>query len=334
MSRGRDGNYGYVVTDETLEVDLHTPPKPATDAFTVLRSVLSRDGAERSATETLREELAASESLATLVPRYLDALGRAVSRLGVEAAVRAGLRDAGGLDLEQRAADSPGWGRLLLACAGNDARATVAEAVRTRLLDPTHAIEDMAAVLTWRVNDLVVQPEAAAQRCLMRPPWVPPPPAGLAADAIGAWAMEQDRLIGSRVSALVNQVATTPLGWANGIPPRPQEPAARTRWDADVATVAAYRDQHRIPDDVDLVNAGGRGQVRGPLAVAVAAQRRLHAPPVAAAPAQSLNQRLQALAEAARQRPDRTPVPATQRQGPRRPEPPRPAPRHHSGPTW
>ena len=103
MSRGRTGNHAYVVTDEMLDVDLHHQPAPRLDAVGVLTGVLAREGSERSATETIQDALAAAESLSTLVPRYLDALTRAAVVPEVEAAVRAGLREAGGPALEREA---------------------------------------------------------------------------------------------------------------------------------------------------------------------------------------------------------------------------------------
>jgi hypothetical protein len=129
MSRGRLANRAYIVTDESLEVDLHVLPGPRLDGLTVLRAVLAREGSERSATETLRDILESAESLAILVPRYLDALTRATLATELEEAVRAGLRDAGGRALEHRAAQAPGWRQLLMACAGQRPRELVAGAV-------------------------------------------------------------------------------------------------------------------------------------------------------------------------------------------------------------
>ena len=153
MSRGRTGNHAYVVTDEMLDVDLHHQPAPRLDAIGVLTEVLAREGSERSATETIQDALEAAESLATLVPRYLDALTRATVTPEVEAAVRAGLRDAGGPALEQQASQAPGWHRLLVASAGPHARETVAEAVRCQLLDAA-GVHDVVGLLAARVARL------------------------------------------------------------------------------------------------------------------------------------------------------------------------------------
>jgi hypothetical protein len=338
MSRGRLANRAYVVTDEVLEIDLHVPPGPRLDGPTVLQGVLAREGSERSATETLRDTLESAESLATLVPRYVDALTRAVITAELEEAVRAGLRDAGGRALEQSAAEAPGWRQLLLACAGERPRERVAEAVRSRLLDAAE-VQDLAAVLAWRVARLddVGQPRAKDDAARFRPPWLMPSPPGLASDPVGVWARLQDRLVMARVESLVEQLATDALEWAHGIRPRPETGPARDAWERDAALVVAYRDQHRLPN-----GAGPLGQrppgVRGDggyAAVQAAWQRLLPERTPVAAPAGSVNERLQALS--------RRPVPArgepalqvSSRAGRTPPEPPPPRPAHtQQGSRW
>ena len=161
MTRGALRNSAYVVTDEALDVDLHVPPDPRRDGLELLKTVLARDGAERSATETTRDLRAASESLSTLVPRYLHGLSRALSALGVEDQVRAGLRAAGGQALEERVASCPSWSRLVLVCAVADPAGLVQEAVRSRLVAGPEEIRDLAAVLVWRIRHLDDDPAQA-----------------------------------------------------------------------------------------------------------------------------------------------------------------------------
>jgi len=175
MSRGATSNRAYVVTDEAIDVDLHAPPPPLLGAVGVLRAVLAREGSERSAPETLSSALEAAESLHTLVPRYVDACARAVVTDQLQESVRAGLRDAGGRALEEAVTGAPGWGRLLVACAGAGPRERVAEAVRFRLLGGPDEVADPAAVLAWRVTNLNAEggPPAVVER--FRPPWLLPP---------------------------------------------------------------------------------------------------------------------------------------------------------------
>jgi len=299
MSRGRSGNRAYVATGEAIDVDLHLPPRPRLDAVDVLRGVLAREASERSATETWREALESAESLATLVPRYVDAWARALLTDELEGSVRAGLRDAGGRALEDRVTRAPGWRRLVSASAGDDARERVSEAVRSRLLGGPAEVRDPAAVLAWRVANL--DPNGAppaGER--FRPPWLPPPPT-LSVDSVGMWAAGQDRLVTDRVEALVERVAAEPPPWAHGIPARPEPGPARERWERDLGVVAAYRDQHRIPDDVDpWAAAPAAGHASEAETAARTAWRRLHHDPGASRKAPtSVNDRLRALIPAA-----------------------------------
>ena len=332
MSRGRTSNHAYIVTDETVEVDLHHQPPPTAAATDVLVGVLSREGAERSATETIRQSLAAAESLATIVPRYLHALGRVVATPELDAAVRAGLRDAGGPALERRTADGHGWGRLLLACAAEKRpREAVAVAVRTELLDlvePDH----VAAVLARRVARLGAEDsdQSAADRMPFRPPWLDPPPTRQVTGPVAAWAVRQDEQIVSRVRDLVDAVAVDPPGWAATMAPRPSHGPHRDRWERDVAVVAAYRDQHGIRDDVThLAARHGQDPSPGTRAAMAAAWDRLNAPapPPPEAPVTSANDRIRALATRAASTPTMGTDPSIQRAR-RRPEDERPAPRH------
>ena len=278
LSRGRASNRAYVVTDEALDVDLHTPPGPRLDALDVLRGVLARESSEHSATETISETLEAAESLATLVPQYLDAFARAVITDDLEVSVRAGLRDAGGRDLEDRVSGSPAWRQLLLACAGDQPRALVAEAVRSRLLEDGDPAQDPAAVLTWRVPRLVDDDAECADgvRDAFRPPWLPAPSRAMAESPVGRWGIQQDRLIAGRVRALVEQATMDPPTWAAGMRPRPEPGAQRERWESDAGVVVAYRDQFRITDDAEPLGAArvhGHQQQQARLSARAAWQR-------------------------------------------------------------
>ena len=257
LSRGRASNRAYVVTDEALDVDLHAPPGPRLDALDVLRGVLARESSERSATETISATLETAESLATLVPQYLDAHARAVITEDLDVSVRSGLREAGGRDLEDRVSASPAWRQLLVACARAEPQALVSEAVRSRLLDGRDAVEDPAAVLAWRVSRLVDDNADPGDRTrdVFRPPWLPSPSGAMSEGPVGRWGILQEQLIAGRVRALVEQVAGDPPPWVAGIRPPPEPGGERDRWEADVGVVVAYRDQFRIMDDADPLGA-------------------------------------------------------------------------------
>ena len=327
LSRGRAANRAYVVTDEALDVDLHLPPGPRLDALDVLRGVLARESSEHSATETITETLEAAESLATLVPQYLDGYARAFITDDLEAAVRAGLRDAGGSDLEDRVSASPTWRQLVVACAGDQPRAVVAEAVRSRLLDGDDPVQDPSAVLAWRIPRLAdldnpddAHDAHAAESANLaaaaglpdicgasafRPPWLPAPTRAMAEEPLGQWGIQQDRLITSRVKALVEQVEAGPPSWTAGMRPRPELGAGRDRWEADVGVVVAYRDQFRIIDDADPLGAArvGAHQQQAKLAARAAWRRVAQDCDAGEQPRGSANERLRALAPSQRRDP-------------------------------
>jgi len=116
-------------------------------------------------------------------------------------------------------------------------------------------------------------------------------------DSVGTWAVGQDRLVTDRVEALVGRAAADPPPWAHGIPARPEPGPARERWERDLGVVAAYRDQLRIPDDVDpWAPAPAAGRTTVAETAGRTAWRRLHhdtgSSPEAAP---SVNDRLRAL---------------------------------------
>lgn len=75
-TRGQYLNRMYVVTDEALDIDLHSQPDPASAIRQTLESVLARTGEEPSALEALETEWDTAHSLAQLVPAYEDAYTR------------------------------------------------------------------------------------------------------------------------------------------------------------------------------------------------------------------------------------------------------------------
>jgi len=85
VSRGREANHVYVPVEYHLGVDAERAPESPTDADTVLRDIVAREGAQLSATETMREEMDAPGRLDVLVPQYADT----VDRLGKTAVVAA-----------------------------------------------------------------------------------------------------------------------------------------------------------------------------------------------------------------------------------------------------
>lgn len=78
MTRGKTGNYAYLVTDTLAEPDLDHPPHPEQTPGDVFAGILARDGEERAAVEHLRDGLARASD----PHRFRDYYDTAVVKLG------------------------------------------------------------------------------------------------------------------------------------------------------------------------------------------------------------------------------------------------------------
>ena len=109
-SRGSDHNTIYVVTHDDGD---HRPPAERPDRLAVLAEVMEREAVEASATEVMRAELAAAESLARLEPIWADVVEE---RTAAEA--RQQLLAAVDQDVARQLADRQGtWPRSPDLCA-------------------------------------------------------------------------------------------------------------------------------------------------------------------------------------------------------------------------
>jgi DNA primase catalytic core len=73
ITRGADSNRVYVETDDVLDLDPHRQPDQERAVLNALKSVLDRDGEEKSASQMIEDEWEYAHSLARLVPEYEDA---------------------------------------------------------------------------------------------------------------------------------------------------------------------------------------------------------------------------------------------------------------------
>lgn len=148
ITRAVDDNHVYVETQQHT-IDSHQETPVPLTARGVLEAALRRSSAETSANEELRDALAASESLRTLVGRY-----DYVATLGVEEQVDAVLTEhvpelldnpaAPALRATVRTAHALGWQPEQL----------VGAAVASGPLDGD-GVDDPAAVLQWRIQQRV-----------------------------------------------------------------------------------------------------------------------------------------------------------------------------------
>ena len=174
MTRGRERNTAYVVTEPARAADLSPElrPSPAIEdpgtdqdapppphRLTVLAGVLERQQAERTATETMRHELERATSLATLAPIWTDVTRTHATRQ-YETTLRS-LLEAGEWQRYEQDPERGTLTRLLRAAdlAGHDVENLLRRAVEDRDFAGAQSI---AAVLHGRVRRIVGTPEPMA----------------------------------------------------------------------------------------------------------------------------------------------------------------------------
>ncbi|WP_344926844.1 MobF family relaxase [Saccharopolyspora gregorii] len=152
VTRARGHNRLWVETHEhTLDSHSETPLERT--ARGVLENALQRSSAETSASEELRASLGAEESLRTLVARHTHVadLGRAERIDAVLTAHVPELLDldgAGALRQQLRSAEHLGW---------------QAERLVPALVRGLHDADNPAALLTWRIRDLIAHQQPPAR---------------------------------------------------------------------------------------------------------------------------------------------------------------------------
>lgn len=251
VSRAHHATTCYVVTHElpALDPDDHldrvrNDPRMYA-AREILTAIISNDTTEKSATETIRDTLAASESLATLAPRFQHAL-----EIAVRPAYKRMLHDR--YPERDAITQAPGYAQLRRTLlAGEQAGHHPA-----RLLARVGGTADLAGLSD---QELVERLTAGLAAYLARPGRTRPPdgpvPAWLAMPASAAYAVSDDippylraahHVIAARVSALTEYATATLPAWTRALGNPPDEPHARAAWKNRLAVVAAWRDEHRI----------------------------------------------------------------------------------------
>jgi conjugative relaxase-like TrwC/TraI family protein len=260
MSRGRERNTAYVITERTRAADPSPETRPAPDIedpgtredaplpphrLAVLAGVLDREHAERAATETMRQELEGAASLATLAPIWAD-VTRAHAVQQYEQTLEALLGPA---ECQQYKQD-PERGtltRLLRAAefAGHNVDDVLRRAVYQRNFDGGRSI---AAVLHGRVQRIVGTPEPLASADYAeRTPALEDPVADRFARGLAA-AMDE------RVSVLGVRVAMDRPVWAlHYLGEVPADPAERASWVRRAGTVAAHREERGYAHETDPI---------------------------------------------------------------------------------
>lgn len=224
MSRGRLENHAYAIT--MADPDDHEERSEPRDVREVLGAVLANAGAERSATETIADNLERSESLATLVPQYEDALGvRAAMRGDVDDVLRDALGDK---TLEQLRNDAA-WHTLAhrvahLAGEQDQRVATVRGVVDQRGLGDA---ESASAVLAWRLEPHTVEHPAVDVN-----------------DDLGQWIEQRRQQIGARHDELEHRAVDEQPEWlTKAVGPIPEAVERQGAWRTAARQAAAYRDR-------------------------------------------------------------------------------------------
>jgi conjugative relaxase-like TrwC/TraI family protein len=282
-SRARSKTTLYVATHELLPFDWDEwTDRVRSDARMyaareILTEVLSREGNELSATETIRDVQECAESLATLGPRLQYAQEIAVrpayKRLlheTFEAALATSIGESSTYAMLRRAllaAEQSGRNpAVALQEAAESAGLPLAGAQQKLPADTLSAAQasELADKLTAAITEQVSVQIEDGQRCT-HPADSPLPPwltvvnsAGQAIDEdMPSYLREQEHGIGNRIERLVERAITEQPAWLRVLGSDPEEPDAAVLWRRNVAIVAAYREQF-------AVNADDPKQVLGP----------------------------------------------------------------------
>jgi conjugative relaxase-like TrwC/TraI family protein len=245
-TRGRDGNHLYVDTLYDPDLDTHHGPIEQHTPIDVLTRVLANEGGDKSATETIRAEWNDQTSISRLWDEY-DTIASA------ERATRyARLLDQSGLSAEQILAvrKSQSFGPVLAAFHDADGRGldladAVPKLVAGRGLGDA---EDIGSVLHHRVDRWVAAAGRRQDGGADKIAGLFPHAAGVTDPDIRQALNERGALIEQRAHQLASTAVEHRHPWAAQLGTMPDEPAARTRWMRDVATIAAYRDRWNIHD--------------------------------------------------------------------------------------
>ncbi|HEY5988697.1 MAG TPA: hypothetical protein VIV12_20300, partial [Streptosporangiaceae bacterium] len=275
MSRGRDANYAYCITEYPRLADIREGSRPApelqraqqlerehagmpsgepqpsasgvpaVDPVTVFAGVLARDGSGLSATETLERELSRADHLGVLGEIW-DDLVRREQHTRFEQA----LRDALPEDLAEQALGDPActwlWRSLREAeTAGLGGGDVLRQAVAVRSMA---GARDVARVLDSRVRRSLegVQPKPPGP-CADRVP-------DLGSPDLNRYLREVAEAMDDRVRRLGEHAAETPPLWAlRSLGPVPPDPVGRADWEQRAGLVAAYRERYGYEHPADPI---------------------------------------------------------------------------------
>jgi hypothetical protein len=258
MTRGSERNTAYVITERTRTADLSAQPRPAPalddpaaaqdpppHRLTVLAHALEREQAQRTALQTMRQELERSASLATLTPIWTD-ITHAHATRQYETTLQSLLTTQEWQRYEQDA-ERGTFTRLLRAAdlAGHDIDDLLHRVTDGRDFAGARSI---AAVLHGRVHTLTGTPEPPATVTYTdRTPAIEEPEADQLAHDLATAMDERVAVLGNRA------VADRPVWALRYLGDVPADPLARADWTRRAGVVAAYREERGYAHDTDAL---------------------------------------------------------------------------------
>ncbi|WP_154793214.1 MobF family relaxase [Occultella kanbiaonis] len=172
ITRGRQSNDLYVVTEELLDASLHHPARPDIAARTALERVLARTTVGEGALAALYDEAERAGSLARLIPAYEDAYAHLLDPKALERTadtVRATL----GPDLANPILEDQSWPNLAALLVRHQRTGADLDRLLHRHAEDLHDTRSPATLLHWRIGEPVAAP---ADHEPGLPSWVTPPP--------------------------------------------------------------------------------------------------------------------------------------------------------------
>ena len=259
MTRGRQTNQAFIATD-VPDPDYDGAPAPAVTGRQVFEQILATQGAQLSATQTLRQLHHQAESLATL---------GAIHETLIQAAAKERwhnlITDTLPTDVANTVLTSPAYGALVAAMrrAEHDGlhitaafRALAAAGPLTTGADETGTdpagggVRDPAAVLHWRVDNYRAQASRTGGRGELLAGLFTPagPTLDHAEPDMREAIVDVENRIDARAAAVARELIDSPPPWLRRLGPRPAEPRAAARWRAAIGAIAIYRDAYDITD--------------------------------------------------------------------------------------
>jgi len=246
-TRGRDSNHVYVVTDFDPDPDTaHEGMTPPQTARQVLAGALANEGAERSATDTIRTAWDAAESIPSVAAEYQTIAREAQAARWDALIARCGLTAE---QVEQVRA-SEAYGPLVHTFAYAEARGLDPEAVFPELVAARSLADagDIASVLHARTDRWVERAGSRRQAATDLIAGLIPPAHGVTNPDLARALTERQEALERRAMALAEQAVERQPPWVRHLGTPPESPAARATWLREVRVVAAYRERWGITD--------------------------------------------------------------------------------------